>query len=137
MPALLADVVVSPAPAVTQSVQLEIVGTIATLMSPFELTRGVTSSEMPQLKKASFANIILSSPGTAAMFMLRSRASELPLVVRLAEIWTLGYFSVMSTVAFFPLATMIFGLEKMRASPLESSALRTSDMSENCSVPEK
>ena len=43
----------------------------------------------------------------------------------------------MSTVAFLPLATMIFGWEKMRASPLVSSALSTSDMSENWSVPEK
>ena len=128
---------VSPAPAVTQSLQLDIVGTIDTLMSPLELTRGVTSSEMPQLKNASLANMSFSSPGMTAMFMLRSRESELPPVVRLAEIVTLGYFSVMSTVAFLPFATMIFGLEKMRASPLESSALKTRDMSENCNVPEK
>ena len=113
------------------------VGTIDTLIIPFVSMRGVTSSEMPQLKNDSFANMSLSSPGIAAMFMLRSSASELLPDVRFAEIVTLGYFSVMSTVAFLPFATMIFGLEKMRASPLESSALRTSDMSENCSVPEK
>ena len=137
VPALFAVVVVSPAAAVTQSVRLEMVGTIDTLMSPLLLTRGVTSSEMPQLKNASLANMSFSSPGISAMFMLRSRESELPPVVRLAEIWTLGYFSVMSTMAFLPFETMIFGLEKMRASPLVSSALRTSDMSENCNVPEK
>ena len=115
----------SDAPADTQSVRLEIVGTIETLMRPFVLMRGVTSSSMPQLKKASFANMNLSSPGIAAMFIDRSRESlPPPDVVRFAEIVTFGYFSVMSTFAFLPDETMIFGLENVRASSLFSSACR-------------
>ena len=115
----------------------EIVGTIDTLMSPLVPMRGVTSSDMPQLKNASFANIILSSPGIAAICMSRSRESPPEFVVRFAAILTFGYFVVMSTVAFFPDETMILGLENMRASWLPSSAERITYICEKSSVPLK
>ena len=55
-----------------------------------------------------------------------SRSSESPpeFVVRFAEILTFGYFVVMSTVAFLPEETMIFGFENVRASSDDSSARR-------------
>ena len=99
-------------------------GTISTWMRPSAPTRGVTSSEMPHEKKASLANIILSSPGIALIFMSRSTEVELSLIVFLTAIVTFGYFVVMSTVALRPEATMIFGFENMRASSLDSSARR-------------
>jgi len=107
-------------------------------MRPFVPTRGVTSSWMPHEKNASFANMNLSSPGMAAICMSRSSESDpLPDVVRLAEIFTFGYFSVMSTTAFLPDETMMRGFEKVLASSADSSARRTTDISEKSSVPLK
>ena len=126
MTGYLADIVPesdsSVVPETTQSEREEIVGTICTLMSPFVEMRGVTSSEMPQLKNASFANIILSSPGICVICMSRSSESPPEFVVRFADILTLGYFVVMSTVAFLPDDTMIFGFENVLASSEDSSA---------------
>ena len=57
--------------------------------------------------------------------------------VRFAATLTLGYFVVMSTSAFLPEETMIFGLENVFASSVASSARRVSDISEKFSVPLK
>ena len=94
------------------------------LMRPFVDTRGVTSSEMPQLKNDSFANILLSSPGISAICMSRSSELLSPFTVRFAEILIFGYFVVMSTVALRPEETMIFGFENVRASSEDSSSRR-------------
>ena len=129
-----------PADSVPDSTQPfcdEIVGTIETLIRPLVPILGVTSSDMPQLKNASFANIILSSPGIAAICMSRSSESPPEFVVRFAAILTFGYFVVMSTVALRPDETMIFGFENIRASSLPSSAERTMYIWEKSSVPLK
>ena len=118
-----------PDPVSTQSSRDEIVGTIETLISPFVPMRGVTSKEIPQLKKASLANIILSSPGIDVISAAMSSDVALPPESeRLAETFTFGYFVVMSTIAFLPLDTMIFGFEKVFASSVASSALSVSDI---------
>ena len=49
----------------------------------------------------------------------------------------LGYFVVMSTTAFLPLRTMIFGLEKTWAPSICSKALMTTPKSETESWPPK
>ena len=50
---------------------------------------------------------------------------------------TLGYLVVISTVALRPEVTMILGLEKMRASPVDSSARKVRYISEKSKVPVK
>ena len=120
---------VSLAPAVTQSVWLDIVGTMETFMTPFVPTRGVTSSCMPQLKNASLEEW--------NGYLIALVESELLFEVRLAATVTLGYLVVMSTVAFLPLATIMRGLENMRESFSRSRALRTRYISEKFSVPLK
>ena len=106
-------------------------------MMPFVDTRGVTSSEMPQLKNASFANIILSSPGIASRLDAMSSDVEALASVRFAEILTFGYFVVMSTVAFLPDETMIFGFENVFESSVASNAFSVSAICEKFSVPLK
>ena len=113
------------------------VGTMDTLIIPFVPIRGKTSSEIPQLKNASRANMNLSSPGIAAICMSRSMEFTPFEVVRLELMKTFGYFVVISTVAFLPDETMILGLEKMRASSVACKARSVSDISEKSSVPVK
>ena len=79
----------------------------------------------------------LSSPGIAIICMARSSDSAFPFSVRFAETSTFGYFVVISTVAFFPDETMIFGLENTRASSVDSSARSVRYISLKLSVPLK
>ena len=130
----------SESPLVPVSTQLsreEIVGTIETLMSPLVPIRGVTSSEIPHEKNASFANINLSSPGIASIFEAISIEVEPLASVRFAETLTFGYFFVISTMAFLPDETIILGLEKVLVSSVASRARKVSAICEKLRVPLK